>query len=211
MKKNLENIENIIFDLGGVILNIDYFKPVEKFKELGVSDFESLYSKANQSDLFCRFEKGLVSAAEFYTEINAITQLNIDDANLERAWNSIILDFPPTRISILRELSTKFNIYLLSNTNIVHFNYYDSLFKRDFPNSNSFSDLFTKAYYSFELGMRKPDSEIYDFALSDSKLEPSKTLFLDDSEQNLIEAEKLGIQTILINETNTLESIFSRM
>ena len=127
---------------------------------------------------------------------------------MELAWNSIILDFPMVRVKILEKLSLNYRIFLLSNTNKIHYDLYSCQFVQKY--GLHLSDLFEKAYYSFELGLRKPDKEIYEYALKDSQLIPEETLFIEDSPQNLIEAEKLGIRTILLNAEETVERFFNK-
>ena len=206
-KIDLAAVKNIIFDLGGVILNIDFQRPVERFRKLGIDDFERFYSKELQNSLFDKLETGLIGMEEFYNTIRLKTGLNITDAEIQQAWNTILLDFPKERIEVLEELRMKYRLFLLSNTNIIHYNNYSSTFKDQF--NKPFSSLFEKAYYSFQLGLRKPNREIYEYVINDVKLKPEDTLFLDDSGINLVEPQKMGMHTILISNEMPITKIFS--
>lgn len=204
--KDFENIKNIIFDLGGVILNIDYQKPAQEFQKLGLENFSELYSQATQMHLFSDLETGKIDANTFFNQIIIITGLQLNHKDMESAWNSIILDFPEERIRILEKLRKNYRIFLLSNTNKIHYDLYCEQFKAKF--GYDFSNLFEKAYYSFKIGMRKPHKEIYKFVLEDSELIPKETLFVEDSMQNLIEAGNLGIKTVLLANGISLEGFF---
>ncbi len=204
----LEGIKNIVFDLGGVILNIDYNKPAEAFKELGVNDFSTLYSKAAQNDVFNKLETGKISQQAFFDEIRNITNLDLSNEKIEHAWNTIILDFPVERIKLLGSLKNNYRTFLLSNTNIIHYHYYNDLFNKQYG-YNKLGDIFEKAYYSHEVGLRKPGKEIYEYVLEDSKLNPKETLFLDDSVPNIESAGELGIKTFLITEEETITKVLN--
>jgi FMN phosphatase YigB (HAD superfamily) len=201
MKLHLQPmIKNVIFDLGGVLLNIDYNLTVEAFKELGVPFFEEVFSKFRQDRVSDDFEKGLISEVEFRTHIRDVAGINYDDESIDRAWNAMLLDFPPSRIEMLKKLkSDGFNLFLLSNTNIIHYNVYTRSFKAE--TGVEFDSLFTHAYYSHQIGLRKPEKEIFDKVLSDAELQPDETLYIEDSQQHTDVARTLGIQCLLM-QTN---------
>lgn len=191
-------IKNIIFDLGGVILDIDFDRTANAFKSLGINNFEVLYSKATQSKLFENLEKGNLSPDEFRQEIRSLTSINISDFQINEAWNAILLDFSTKRLKLLQEIAQNYNCYLLSNTNIIHYQEYQKNLREN-HNIDGLESFFKKAYFSHEIGMRKPDKNIYEFILSDSKLNAEETLFIDDSIQNIQSAQKIGIKTLFID------------
>ena len=207
-KKILDGIKNIVFDLGGVILNIDYNKPAEAFKELGVNDFSKLYSKAAQDDLFNKLETGKIPQQSFFDEIRNITKLELSNEKIEHAWNTIILDFPAERIKLLEILKNNYRTFLLSNTNIIHYHYYNDIFSRQYYYQN-LGDIFKQAYYSHEIGLRKPGKDIYEYVLKNSQLIPQETLFLDDSVPNIESAGELGIKTFLITEEEPITKVLN--
>ncbi|MCX6271026.1 MAG: HAD family phosphatase [Bacteroidetes bacterium] len=193
MPNHSPGIQNIIFDYGGVILNIDFQRTALAFHELGITRFDLLYSKASQVHLFDDLEKGLTGPAEFHSRVREISGLELSDEKIDQAWNAIILDMPESRIRLLEQLKTRYRIFLLSNTNEIHYRLYTKQLQNRFGYSG-FSDLFEKAYLSFQVKMKKPDREIFDFVLSDSKLDAEKTLFIDDSIQHINGAEQVGLQ-----------------
>ncbi|MEA3317089.1 MAG: HAD family phosphatase [Bacteroidota bacterium] len=187
-------IKNIIFDLGGVILNIDPQKSIEAMKKLGFIKFEESYTLAKQNDLFDNLEKGFITDADFRLKIKENLPKEVSDKQINEAWGMMLLNFPQERIELLKKLKAKYRIFLLSNTNLIHYKIYDKEIYRNY--SIHLSDLFEKAYYSHEIGMRKPDTNFFNHVLSKSKLQAKETLFIDDSLLNIESANSLGINTI---------------
>jgi len=194
-------IKNIIFDLGGVILNIDFQKAANSFQELGLDDFEALYSKATQSKLFDRLEKGLITADAFRSELRELSGIAMSNQQIDQAWNSLILDFPPARLQLLKDLRANYKIFLLSNTNSIHADYYNhDLYKTH--GINGLEELFDKVFYSHDIALRKPDAAPFEYVLNDQKLKAEETLFIDDSLPNILTAHQLGINSIFLNLDN---------
>lgn len=186
--------KNIIFDLGNVILNIDYLLAATAFGELDVNTFEKQFSQAQQQQLFDLYEKGQISSQEFRDQLRTYCRKNTSDREIDAAWNSMLLDLPAARLELLTHLKQTHRIFLLSNTNEIHIHsFYDYLQKNfGIPDLSAY---FEKMYLSYEIGMRKPDAEIFEFVLKENKLELKETLFIDDSIQHIEAAKKLGIQT----------------
>lgn len=189
-----KKIKNILFDLGGVILDIDFKKPAELFKKMGLQNFETLYSQARQNQLFDKLETGKINETAFLEELQAMFDKKPTINELKSAWNSMIKEFDERKISQIEFLRKKHKIFLLSNTNSIHYQYYNTIFIQEFG-YKSLDELFHKAYLSFRIGMRKPDKEIYQFVLKNAGIKAYETVFIDDSEKNLINAEIEGIRT----------------
>jgi putative hydrolase of the HAD superfamily len=187
------DIKNIIFDLGGVILNIDYQKTSQQFKQLGLCNFDQLYSQFQQNNLFDDLETGNISEFRFIKKLQESIPGATDD-NIINAWNAMLLDLPQTRIDLLSKVKSHYNIMLLSNTNIIHFKAYMDYIKSSYD--LDFNSLFNKAYYSHEIGLRKPTKECFQFVLDENNLGAHETLFLDDSIQHIEGAKSIGIHTI---------------
>lgn len=200
---DLKGIRHIIFDLGGVILNIDYKLSAEAFKKLGANDFDELYSQAKQSELFDRLETGRISLNDFRNEVRRIFEATWSDTEIDSAWNAMLLDLPPTRIELLQELKKRYKIYLLSNTNQIHYDQYGRMLRERFG-LNDLSEVFDKAYYSHEVGMRKPDAEVFEFVLNANAAEANETLFIDDSIQHIEGAKRIGLETYHLREEDIL-------
>jgi putative hydrolase of the HAD superfamily len=204
---NPKCISNIIFDWGGVITNIDYHATVEAFEKIGHKSFNDFFTHY-QDDLFKQFEKGIIESKDVFKAIRKYIGRQISDDLIERAWVAMILDTPVERIELIKKLKSKYKLFLLSNTNVVHVNY-NILFLRQ-TQKVDFPALFHKVYYSHEIHMRKPDREIFEFVLSDSNLDPSKTLFIDDVEINTDAADKAGMVAINLTENSSIEKIFKK-
>lgn len=196
-------IKNIIFDLGGVILNIDFNKTIEAFRKLGISEIEEIYTGYRQSNFFDSYDKGKISDREFIETLKKHLRCPVGDVQVLKAWNAMILDFPADRIELLKRLKKKYRLFLLSNTNSLHFPFYNKQLL-DVYGIKDLSMLFEVTYYSFRFGMRKPDLEFFNLLMTENKLNPYETLFVDDVLLNLEAAEKLGIKTMLYNPADSL-------
>jgi glucose-1-phosphatase len=190
---NTKAIKNIIFDFGGVILNINYHLTAQAFEKLGVKTFEKFFSQATQSNLFDSLEVGAISPAAFRNELRRIINLDITDEQLDDAWNAMLLDYPKHRLEFLHNIRRRYRTFLLSNTNQIHQDcYYAALIKEH--GISHLDSLFEKLYFSHEVGLRKPNPAIYQLVLQQNNLKPNETLFVDDSIQNLAAPQALGMQ-----------------
>lgn len=202
-------INNIIFDLGGVILNINYELTAMAFKQLGITNFDKLYSQAQQNHLFDHLEKGIISNHDFRSELRKVANLEISDEEIDTAWNAMLLDLPKERIDILNAAKKNYRTFLLSNTNDIHYKAYE----KDLYQSHgikSLASLFEKQYLSHQIHFRKPDAEAFEFVLKDAHIKADETLFIDDSIQHINGAKKLGIHTFFMEPKSNLNlnSIF---
>jgi|APLak6261662433_1056034.scaffolds.fasta_scaffold00001_75 putative hydrolase of the HAD superfamily len=207
MEIDLNRYKNIIFDLGGVILNIDYNLSVEAFKKLGLPNFQEHFSQASQNHLFDLYEKGIISSDEFRMELKKHFNDSITVKDIDFAWNALLLDLPAQRLVVLENLKETHRTFLLSNTNDIHI----QEFNRYLAKTTGVKDLsryFEKLYLSYEIGMRKPDKEIFEFVLTQNDLNPAETLFIDDSKQHIESASNLGIHTYWLTKGETILDLF---
>lgn len=196
-------IHNIIFDLGGVFLNIDYAATRDAFINLGIDDFDAWYTQSHANPLFEQLETGKVSPEEFYQEFRNQTGKNLSDEQIRTAWNAMLLDFPADRIQWLDQISRKYRIFLFSNTNQIHHEAFSEKYRNAF-NGQNFDDFFIKAYYSHTLGLRKPYPESFLTLCDTEKLDPAYTLFIDDTSKNIVGAQEAGLQTIYLQHPKTV-------
>lgn len=186
------SIKNIIFDFGGVICNIDLNLTVQKFKDLGMRKTAPGHSLADSTGLFDAFETGAIGSGQFRDELRNFFVDPVTDEQLDEAWNALLLDIPEPRIRLLEDLRNHYRIFLLSNSNEIHYNRYFENFRSQFGYAG-FDDLFEKAYFSFRIGLKKPSPEIFRFVMRESRLEPSETLFIDDMLVHVEGAGNAGI------------------
>ena len=201
----MNNIDTLIFDFGGVIINLDYSKPVDEFKKLGISDSKKLYSKEEQTSLFDSLECGQISDEKFLNEIRKKSNTN-DLELIKKAWNSILLNIPEERVHLLKKLSLKYKIYLLSNTNSIHLNEIISAYGE--KKWRNFISIFNEVYFSNQIGMRKPNEDVFFYLIKKNKLDVSKTLFIDDSPQHIKTAKKIGFKTYHLTDKEDIVSLF---
>jgi HAD superfamily hydrolase (TIGR01509 family) len=187
-------IKNIIFDLGGVLLNIGYNNTSIAFKNLGIENFDEMFSQFKSNDLFEKLETGNISEDDFYKEIKKASPVPLTDKEINVAWDAMLLDFRIDSLNFLETLKDKYNIYLLSNTNAIHHRAFAITYQLE-TGKVSLDDYFIKAYYSHIVGLRKPNADIYEFVLADGNMKREETLFIDDSINNIETAIKLGLKT----------------
>jgi putative hydrolase of the HAD superfamily len=201
MKKE---VKAIILDLGGVILNIDYQQTIRAFELLlknGVN-VEAFYTQAKQTEVFDLFEKGEISAAEFRTGLKKIFGHQLADQEIDSAWNAMLLDLPPERLTFVSELRKKYPVYLLSNTNEIHYHAFRKNLEETFGNPSILEDIFDKTYYSHLIKERKPTAAAFNYVLDDNHLNPTEVVFIDDSAQHVAGALELGINARLLVHTS---------
>ncbi len=189
----MSTIKNIVFDLGGVLLNIDPEQTNLAFEKLGIPDFKNNYSLHKADPLFDNLETGKTTEQEFYNGIRHICNKDISDDDIRAAWNALLLDFRTGSLEWMEKNAARYNFYLLSNTNHIHHVAFTNHFKKQ-TGKHNFDDYFTKAYYSHNVGLRKPDAAIFEFILNDAGITANETLFIDDLLKNIEAAAALNIK-----------------
>ncbi len=204
-----KDFPNIIFDLGGVILNLDYSRTISAFAQLGVRDFQSSYSQLLQTGLFDDYERGEITSQDFRDGIRKAFKIEVSDTQIDTAWNAMLLDLPNERLELLRELGKAKRIVLLSNTNEIHIRQFSKALSLEHGLSD-LSGYFLKLYYSFEMGMRKPEQRIFQHVLDEQGFDPSETLFIDDSPQHIEGARKVGLHVyhLQVEKGETILDLF---
>ena len=179
-------IKNIIFDFGDVFINLNKTDWQKALQSIGISSWTTEINSIN--DLY---EKGLCSEEDFLTEIQKLgTSKSLEQT--KENWCKILGDFPLKRLEFLEEISKKYRLFLLSNTDAIHIAHFRKTVGEEFY--SRFINAFEKTYFSYEMGLRKPQPEIYTQVLLENDLNPSETLFVDDKKENTDAAQELGIQ-----------------
>ena len=207
MQIDLNNIKNIIFDLGKVLLNLDFNASIVAFQKLGLKT-DVLDNKQAYSDpVFYELEVGKVTPKEFCSRVrNILSNPNATDLQIEDAWFAMILDIPASRVKVVQELSKNYNVYLFSNTNQIHIDRLHRAFKAE--HGIDFPSLFVKDYYSHEIHERKPDLSSYQKVIELSGINPEESIFIDDLEKNIIGAQQSGLKTFWLKEGMEMTEIF---
>jgi glucose-1-phosphatase len=199
-------ISSLILDFGGVIYRISHQKQKETFTTLGLGNFDDLYSQARQSPLFADFERGTVSNDEFRKAIRKMVGREVTHEMIDEAWNSILVDYPKATVALLEQLSSRYQLFLLSNTNEIHYKVYIREFLDQY--GYDFNTLFTQTFWSHQIGMRKPDDDIYQFVRTKTGITPDAALFIDDTRINTEAAIKNGIPSFWLQPGKTLGDLF---
>ena len=189
----MTKIKNIVFDMGGVLIDLDWSACVKAFEEIGFPQAKDLLSPYLPSGIFMQLEKGIVTPEQFYQNINDNTDKEISAEQIDTALNKFLLKLPIYKLEMLRKLKESYNVYMLSNTSSIMLSHIDAhMFTQE---GLTWESYFHHRYLSFDMQILKPNSEIYRVMLEDGGMIPEETLFLDDSQANIDAAKKLGIQT----------------
>lgn len=190
-------VDAVIFDFGGVILDVDYDATTRAMRALLGEKAHLIYTQSEQSVLFDQLEIGQISPETFYRRLIASAETPVTREAIDTAWNAILGETRPERLQFLKRVARHRRSFLLSNTNAIHKKAFDPRLSR-WLGSENFDSLFEKAYYSHLMGLRKPSPEIYRYIVRRHGLKAEHTLFIDDSEQNIRGAEAAGLQTYLL-------------
>ena len=205
------SLKNIIFDFGGVICDLDISRTIEKFKAFGLPRQEFMNDQKEQDRQFellvSSYETGRISSQQFREAIRNHYSVPPTDAAIDDAWNALLLDIPPQRIKLLEDIRKTYRIFLLSNSNEIHYLKYLHDFSQKYGYAG-FDDLFEKAYFSFQVHLSKPDPSIFRLVLEDSNLLASETLFIDDTLIHVESAARSGITGYHLKEGEDLVSLF---
>jgi len=197
--------KNIIFDLGGVLLDIDYNKTVEAFRSLGVAEPEKAFSKAHQALVFRAFEKGELSPDYFLSQLQAAAP-GRSSKELTKAWCALLGPMRQTKFRLLEILSASYRLFILSNTNEIHRSVFEAHIESVYG-MDRFTSLFNKIHYSHHLGMRKPDMEIFEAVIQMHGIIPEETLFIDDTKIHVKAAEQSGLKALHLSEGQDLKTL----
>ncbi len=203
-----QNIKTIIFDFGGVIIDIDPQITIQKLQDLGFTNVEKLRSKEFIDDIVRKFERGIYTPEVFRRRLRAFLEMEITDQQIDDSWNALIYDIPAERIEVLEQVKKNYKMFLLSNSNELHYDIYVRDLQLRFG-YREFDELFDKAYFSFDTHLSKPDPEAFEFILYQHELNPAETLFIDDNEDNIKAARELGIKTYLLKKPERVRDLFN--
>jgi len=207
----MKNIKNIILDYGNVIFDIDFNRLRRSFADLGIKDVDAFYGHRAQHVLFDAFDKGIITAQQFRHEIRTATgNEELTDDTIDAAWNSLLIGVREGHHDLLLQLKERYRTFLLSNNNEIHYKWILGHLNEKFGVKDN-SVFFERDYYSHLMGMRKPDREIFEFVMATHGLDPTQTLFIDDSPQHVETARTLGLEARLLEPGETLHALLNRL
>jgi putative hydrolase of the HAD superfamily len=193
----MQGIKNIIFDLGGVIINLNNQLTEDAFLSMGARPFREYFGHGHAASFFKDYEAGKLSDRQFIDAVKELTGIAAPDQDIIKAWNALLLDFPPERIQLLKDLGKRYRIFLFSNTNAMHLAALRQIYRDTFGDSG-LDEHFERTYYSHILGLRKPDTESYRQILLENSLDPAETLFVDDALVNIEGARAAGLKGLFL-------------
>jgi glucose-1-phosphatase len=202
----MSTIDTLIFDLGGVLYDIDVNLTAKAFTHLGISNMEELHYALIRENIYERLETGYCSPAQFHDAIRRLSGIMLPDEQVDAAWDALLIKFPEQRVKMLLNLRGNYRIMLLSNTNSIHFDYYATRFEADY--GFGFESLFDQAFYSYRLGLRKPNPEIFHKVIALGGINPAYTVFIDDLHENVEAARSAGLQAIHLDGEGDVTNLF---
>lgn len=204
----VSSVKNLIFDLGGVILDLSVDHTLQSFTNLSGIPKEKVQEMYVEAPGFLEYEKGMMDDDTFRDFVRQTFSIKADDAAIDECWNAMLRGIPPLKLDLLLRLQREFRVFLLSNTNGIHLDHINSVMLPQNGEQNSLDRYFHKAYYSHRMKKRKPDAEIFEQVLEENHLVPEQTLFLDDYAVNIEGAKALGIKTIHVTAPNLILEYF---
>lgn len=210
MSKNipidLSVYETVIFDLGKVIIDLYPEATTEAFKTILGKEYSFVIERLNKAHHFTDYETGRISTADFIKGIQSSTSISVDESEIKQAWNAMLGKIPDSRLKLLKEVKESHQTFCLSNTNELHIEFiYDYLSSE--KQLQNLDDYFKSVYLSHEINMRKPDKEIFQWVIDQNKLNPQKTIFIDDTAGHLEGAKACGLNTFHFSDGIILEDL----
>lgn len=200
---DFSTVKNIVFDLGGVIINIDFDKTYQALGDLSGISLEESRKIAKEKELFLLFETGQIPESEFFTLLRTSFKEGTQDEEIRNAWNALLMDIPIERIELIKNLRKKYKLFLLSNTNFTHILEVNKILA-EAVGVDDLKHLFDKVYYSYEMKLVKPNVDIYKNLCQDAGINPAETVFIDDSPLNLDGAREAGLEVLHATHQNTI-------
>ena len=210
LPSNMKSKKALLFDLGNVLLPIDLSLTFQAFSQLSTY-FNPLeiQDKIINEGLWLGYEAGLLTDEEFRNLLRDKLAMNCSNEEFDQAFSALLLDFPSNIYTFLKDLTSNFDLYLLSNTSVIHSRIFLNI--QLGPNGENLFGLFKKAHFSYEMGLVKPNSLIYQQVLSENNLEAGQVVFFDDNAANIESASQLGIDSILIDPKTSLSQISAKI
>lgn len=202
---NNPSLKNVLFDLGGVILDLNVNGTLESFLDMGFPKELLTYPENMYTDIFYRYETGRLTTPEFRDVIRKQAGVNFADEDFDAAWCKMLSKVPEKRTRLLKSLAEDYHLYILSNTSELHIEKFREMFEK--TAGFQLSDVFVKCFYSYETGHHKPDEQAFTHVLSDAGINAGETLFLDDNIHNIKSAGSLGFNVIHITENLRMEDV----
>ncbi len=201
---DFNNIKNIIFDLGGVVIDIDFeltFKALAELSPYSLDETKKIMGELNIWDIY---ERGELSDNEFIKTLKKELKITAYNDKVIAAWNALLLQIPKERIELIRTLNNKYQTYVLSNTSLYHIIGLNQILKDSSGDLSLHSVMNNTIYFSYEINRRKPDLDIYEFVIKDANITPSETVFLDDNLDNVLAAREAGLNAIHVEVPETI-------
>lgn len=195
----------IVFDLGGVVIDLDRERCIRAFQALGYGGIVADLDQYTQKGDFFLLESGLMTQAEFMDRMRPRCPLAKDDVTIQNAFNEFLVDLPVERLRAIRLLRGHCRTFALSNTNPVMYNsWIDRAFRAE---GLAIGDYFDGIIASFQEHVCKPDTRIFEVLADRYGLDPARVLYLDDAPANVQAARSMGLQAVRVTPEHDMLAI----
>ena len=202
------SVKTLIFDLGGVILDLSVAHTLELFARMSKMPKEKVHELYFSTPGFLDYEKGTIDDSTFRDFVRQTYSLKATDEDIDQAWNAMLRGISEQKLDLLTRLQSEFQVFLLSNTNAIHIHHINEVILPKGRKERTLDSYFHKAYYSHRMGKRKPDADIFEQVIEENNLVPEQTLFLDDYAINIEGAKAVGIKTVHVTSSNLILDYF---
>lgn len=205
---SMHGVRNLIFDLGGVILDLHVDRTLHSFAALSAVPVETVLEKFSTAPGFLTYEKGMIDDAGFRTFVRDLYGIRASDAEIDTCWNAMLGDLPTARLQLLLRLKERYRVFLLSNTNEIHLRHINGVILPGVTGEHNLDVYFHRAYYSHRMLKRKPEPEIFLEVIQDNNLVAAETVFVDDNAANVNGARQVGLQAVLADHHDFVINYF---
>lgn len=207
--ETLDGIKNIVFDFGGVLVDLDGDRCVEAFHKIGCENVAAYVEEHRVEDLFLDFEVGAINSHQFCNEVRNICCCNVMDEDITWAWNELLVGIKPEKLDLLHRMKSEYRLYALSNINEMHWEKTAELFAA-YKNRVAEDYFRGGIYLSFLMHRSKPQPEIFAEMAADAGFNVGETLFIDDRKENVSAAENIGFKVFHETTGTTWMNLFER-
>ena len=203
-------IHHLIFDLGGLFIDVYMDRFENSLQQMLGKEVMPTLEKLQHEKFFDAYETGHIHTAQFLDTLSAAFGKEYSQEQYVACWNAILGRVQLDQLQLIQPLRKQCDVVLLSNTNSLHVEALETEFEKSHPGER-LSNFFDRIYYSQQIGLRKPEPQVFAYVVEQGVFNPARTLFIDDTIGNLVGAQKVGIQTLLHNQNTPLDVTIEKL
>ena len=197
-------VEAIVFDLGGVILEIDFGRVFAAWAQQAGVATELIRSRFSLDAAYGRHERGEITAQQYFASLRESLGLALSDAQFESGWNEMVRGEIPGVAALITQAAQRFPLYVFSNTNAMHYAHWG-------PSHARLLQSFRHLFLSYQMGLRKPEAAAFGHIAAQIGVPLANILFFDDTPENVEAARTLGMQAVQVNGIGDVQRTLSAL